>query len=128
MAHISNELALVDLATELVRTLWWHHRYRLQHRQWSYWSSCWTCWWHSFKYNGFQWCWWHRYVGDCMMMTDFRCWWQNHYVDDFESVNFESVDFESDLNRSPTSQTCHQHICFPTFVTNIDVTIFKVKW
>ena len=27
------------------------------------------------------------------------------------------------LNRSPTSQTCHQHILSPTSVTNIDVTI-----
>ena len=27
------------------------------------------CWWH--------WCWWHRYVGDFMMVTHFRCWWQN---------------------------------------------------
>ena len=30
-----------------------------------------------------QWGWWHRYVGDFMMVTDFRCWWQNHYVGDF---------------------------------------------
>ena len=30
-----------------------------------------------------QWCWWHRYVGDFMMVTDLRCWWQNHYVGDF---------------------------------------------
>ena len=22
-------------------------------------------------------------VGDFMMVTDFRSWWQNHYVDDF---------------------------------------------
>ena len=36
-----------------------------------------------------QWCWWHRYVGDF-----FR------YVGDFLYV----------LNRSPTSQTCHQQI------------------
>ena len=27
------------------------------------------------------------------------------------------------LNRSPTSQSCHQHIWSPTFVTNIDVTV-----
>jgi len=27
------------------------------------------------------------------------------------------------LNRSPTSQTCRQHILSPTSVTNIDVTI-----
>ena len=55
-----------------------------------------------------------------MMVTDFRCWWQNHYVGDF----FRYVsDFLNVLNRSPTSQTCHQHIWSPTSVTNIDVTI-----
>ena len=30
------------------------------------------------------------------------------------------------LNRSPTSQTCHQHIWSSTSVTNIDVTIFII--
>ena len=25
-------------------------------------------------------------VGDFMMVTDFRCWWQNHYVGDFFSL------------------------------------------
>ena len=70
---------------------------------------------------GWQWCWWHRYVGDFMMATDFRCWWQNHYVGDlFRYVG----DFLNVLNRSPTSQTCHQHIWSPTSVTNIDVTLF----
>ena len=39
-------------------------------------------------------------VGDFMMVTDFRCWWQNHYVGDF----FRHVgDFLKVLNRSPTS-------------------------
>ena len=66
-----------------------------------------------------QWCWWHRYVGDFMMVTDLRCWWQNHYVGDF----FRYVgDFLNVLNRSPTSQTCNQLIWSPTSVTNIDVT------
>ena len=23
-----------------------------------------------------QWCWWHRYIGDLMMVTILRCWWQ----------------------------------------------------
>ena len=41
-----------------------------------------------------------------MLTTFFR------YVGDFLNV----------LNRSPTSQTCHQHIWSPTSVTNIDVT------
>ena len=54
-----------------------------------------------------QWCWWHRYVGDFMMVTDFRCWWQNHYVGDF----FRYVgDFLNLLNRSPTSCIGHQHL------------------
>ena len=60
-----------------------------------------------------QWCRWHRYIGDFMMVTDLRCWWQNHYVGDFLNV----------FNQSPTSQTCHQHIWFSTSVTNIDVTL-----
>ena len=38
----------------------------------------------SFWYERrWQWCWWHRYVGDFMMVTELRCWWQNHYVGDF---------------------------------------------
>ena len=28
-----------------------------------------------------QWC--QCYVGDFMMVTDLRCWWQNHYIDDY---------------------------------------------
>ena len=70
--------------------------------------------------NRWQWCWWQRYVGDFMMVTDSRCWWQNNYVGDF----FRCVgDFLNVLNRSPTSQTCHQHTWSPTSVTNIDVTV-----
>ena len=38
------------------------------------------------NFDGWQWRWWHRYVGDFMMATDFRCWCQNHYVDDFFSL------------------------------------------
>ena len=47
-----------------------------------------------------------RYYGDSdvgdivMMVTDFRCWWQNHYVDDFFRY---VVDFLFVLNPSPTS-------------------------
>ena len=71
-------------------------------------------------------CWWQNhlvgdvfpYVVDLMMVTDLRCWWQNHYVgDSFRYAN----DFLNVFNRSPTSQTCHQHIWSPTSVTNIDV-------
>ena len=58
-------------------------------------------------------------VGDFMMVTGLRCWWQNHYVGDlFRYVG----DFLNALNRSSTSQTCHQHIWSPTSVTRIDVT------
>ena len=62
-----------------------------------------------------------------MMVTDIRCWWQNHSVDDFFSLRWwfsqriQSV--TNILNRSPTFQTCHQHIWSPISVTNIDVTI-----
>ena len=31
------------------------------------------------------------------------------------------------LSRSPTFQTCHQHIWSPTSVTNIDVTIHELR-
>ena len=48
-----------------------------------------------------------------------RCWWQNHYVIDFFRYVGDSLNV---LNRSPTSQTWHQHIWSPTSVTNIDVT------
>ena len=48
-----------------------------------------------------------------MMVTDFRCWWQNHYVGDF----FRYVgDFLSVLNRSPTSRIGLEHL---KLVTNM---------
>ena len=57
--------------------------------------------------TGWQWCWWHRYVCDFMMVTDLRCWWQNHYVGDF----FRYVgDFLNVLNRSPLSWIGHKHL------------------
>ena len=50
-----------------------------------------------------------------MMVTDLRCWWQNHYVGDF--LRFVG-DFRNVLNRahilSPThlvSNIRHQHRC-----------------
>ena len=53
-----------------------------------------------------------------MMVTDFGCWCQNHYVNDY----FRYVgDFLNVLNRSPTSQL-DQHIRSLTSVNNIDVT------
>ena len=39
-------------------------------------------------------------VGDFMMVTDLRCWWQNHYVDDFLCY---VGDFLNVLNGSATS-------------------------
>ena len=77
------------------------------------------------RWNGWwQWCWWQRYVGDFMMLTDLRCWWQNHYVGDF----FRYVgDFFNVLNLSPTSWIGHQHLKLvtntfgPTSVTKIDL-------
>ena len=64
-----------------------------------------------------------------MMSTDFRCWWQNHYVGDFSLCWWFPQCIElitSILIRSPTSQTCRQHIWSPTSYTNIDVTWFEV--
>ena len=68
-------------------------------------------------FDWWQWCWWQRYVDNFMMVTDLRCWWQNHYVGDF----FPYVgDFFNVSNQSPTSLTCHQTLP-PTSVTKIDV-------
>ena len=62
---------------------------------------------HSVHKKGWQWCWWHRYVGDIMMVTDFICWWQNHYVGDF----FRYVgEFLNVFNRSSTSWIGRQHL------------------
>ena len=44
----------------------------------------------------------------------------DRYVGDFFRY---AGDFLNVLNRSPTSQTCHQHIWSPTSVINIDVTV-----
>ena len=41
------------------------------------------------------------------------CWWFSQCIISVTNI----------LNRSPTSQTCHQHIWSPTTVTNIDVTM-----
>ena len=84
-----------------------------------------------------QWWWWHRYVGDIVMLVTSLCWWL--YDDDwFEMLVAESLCWRlfplcpwfsqciksvtNILNRSTTSQTCHQLIWSPTSVTNIDVT------
>ena len=56
-----------------------------------------------------------------MMGTDLRCWWQNHYVDDF----FRYVgDFLNVLNYSPQSESVTNiSNLSPTSVTNINVTV-----
>ena len=41
-------------------------------------------------------------VGDFMMVTDFRCWWQNHYIGDF---------FVKLVILSMYSKIRHQHRC-----------------
>ena len=46
-----------------------------------------------------------------MMVTDFRCWWQNHYVGEF--LRYVG-DILKVLNRSPThlvSSNRHKHRC-----------------
>ena len=58
-------------------------------------------------------------VGNFLMVTDLRYWWQNHYVGDFFNIQ----------NRSPSSQIGDQHLkpdshqqkLSPTSVTNNDV-------
>ena len=59
-----------------------------------------------------------RFVGDFMMVTDWRYWWQNHYVGDFFHQQVTNI-----LNRSATFQTSHQHILSPSSVNNINVTV-----
>ena len=74
----------------MLRQRFFRNLYNIYHNLW---------WW--------QWCWWHRYVGDFTMVTDLRCWWQNHFVGDF----FRYIgDFLNVLNRSPTSWIGHQHL------------------
>ena len=71
-------------------------------------------------------CWW-LYDGDRfeMLVAESLCWWLFSLCWWF-SLCIKSV--TNILNRSPTSQTCHQLIWSPTSVTNIDVTIWKLSW
>ena len=59
-------------------------------------------------------CWW-LYDGDWfqMLVAESLCWWFFQCIKSVTNI----------LNRSQTSQTCHQHIWSPTSVTNIDVTV-----
>ena len=59
-------------------------------------------------------------VGDFMMVTDWRCWWQNHYVGDFFRYVgdfFQCIKSVINiLNLSPThfvSNIRRQHRCHP---------------
>ena len=86
-----------------------------------YWSlKCWTFWMATFEQSRRQCCWWQGDVSDFMILTVWRCWWQNHDVTDCVNVK----------NRRQTSQLGHQDkptsvstICLqhppPTSVTNI---------
>ena len=60
-------------------------------------------------------CWWPilDVGGRIIMLASFSlCWW---FFQCIKSVTYI-------VNRSPTSLTCHQHICSPTSVTTINVT------
>ena len=67
------------------------------------------CWW---LYDGD---WFEMLVAESLCWRLFSlCWWFSQCIKSVTNI----------LNRSPTSQTCHQHIWSPTSVTNIDVTKF----
>ena len=51
--------------------------------------------------------------GIIMLATFSLCWWFSQCIKSVTNI----------LNRSSTSQTCHQRIWSPTSVTNIDVTM-----
>ena len=61
-----------------------------------------------------------------MMVIDLRCWWRwYHYVVDFFRYVSDTLTIKlvtNILNRSSTSQPCHQHIWSQTSVTNTHVT------
>ena len=72
-----------------------------------------------------QWCWW---LYDCdwfqTLVAESLCWrlfslfwWFSQCIKSVTNI----------LNRSLTSQSCHQHIWFPTSVTKIDVTVMSGK-
>ena len=69
---------------------------------------------------GWQWCWW-LYDGDWfeILLTKSLCWWIFSLCWWFSQCIKLVINI---LNRSPTSQTCHQHIWSPKSITNIDVT------
>ena len=67
------------------------------------------CWW---LYDGD---WFEMLVAESLCWRLFSlCWWFSQCIKSVTNI----------LNRSPISQTCHQHIWSPTSVTNIDATEF----
>ena len=64
-----------------------------------------------------QWCWLQRYIGDFIMVTDLRCWWQNHYSGDFLRYGGDFQCIKSVINNSNLSPTnlvsniCHRNWC-----------------
>ena len=67
-------------------------------------------------HSRWQWCWW-LYDGYWfqMLVAESLCWWFSQCIKSVTNI----------LNRSTTSQTCHQHIWASKFVTKIDVTAFS---
>ena len=74
------------------------------------------------SWDWWQRCWWHHYVGNLMMGTDLKSWWQNHYVGDFfvmlviSQYNKSVISIPESVikisNLSPTrlvANICHQH-------------------
>ena len=69
------------------------------------------CWW---LYDGD---WFEMLVAESLCWRLFSlCWWFSQCIKSVINI----------FNRSPTSQTCHQHIWSPTSVTNIDVTKISI--
>ena len=69
-----------------------------------------------------QWCWWQRYVGDFMMMTDLRRWWQNHNVGDF--FNVQNLSPILALLTTYRYQIGHQHKLSPTSMSPCSSVLF----
>ena len=65
-----------------------------------------------------QCCWWLYDEPWSMITSVSRCWRKNHYEGYFMSIKKDVTNIS---NRSPTSETCHQHKLSPTSETNIDV-------
>ena len=60
-------------------------------------------------------CWWHQYIGDIMLVTHSKYWWQNHYVG------------PSVKNPSSKSHRRHQNLIDVTKISKMSSTFFVVK-